>query len=63
MLGDILATMIGQLIKSKMPPDQKIRLSFEPPKGKIIVKHLHDKNKNDTYEISFKQIKDIFDKT
>jgi len=68
MLGDILLDMVASLIKSKMPADQKIRLSFEPPEGKIIIKHLcQDKKgktiKNATYEVSFKKLKQIFDKT
>ena len=67
MLGDIILEVFSSLIKSKMPADQKVRLSFDPPEGKIIIKLLHHKNKkivkNDTYELSFKQLKTVFDKT
>lgn len=41
---------------------QKIKMEFEPPEGKMLIRHIEPDGSNHTYEISFEKIKEMINK-
>ena len=59
---DLIGEGIVKSVINNFLGGQKIKLEFEPPEGKMLVKHIKPDGSNHTYEVSFEKIKEMIEK-
>jgi len=56
---DLIGKELVKSVISSITGGQKIKLEFEPPEGKMLIKHKKPDGSNHTYEITFIQLKEM----
>lgn len=59
---DLIGESVVKNIINSITGGQKIKLEFEPPQGKMLIKHIKPDGSNHTYEVSFEKIKEMIEK-